>query len=226
MSPQSGCTPSPCTTTTPPFRGPDGSVRIANTRGRAAVVRYTGSPTTAQHVADDLGDAVSIILDGGACAVGIESTIVAFTGEEPALLRPGGIDVAEISHVLGRLPRAPDAGAPRASGTLASHYAPRTSATLVASTALRAELAQFTGRDEDVAVLARTVVRPDDFTGAWVRAPADLAGYAHDLYANLRALDAANADTILIEAVPEDDAWLAVRDRLSRATRGEDDDRD
>jgi L-threonylcarbamoyladenylate synthase len=185
------------------------------------------SPTTAQHVADDLGDAVALILDGGASAVGIESTIVAYAGnDEPVLLRPGGIGVAELSRVLGRAPRAPDAGAPRASGTLASHYAPRTPATLVAPTSLRAELAQLTGRDEDVAVLARTVTRPADFSGTWVRAPADFAGYAHDLYANLRALDAANADSILIEAVPDGDTWLAVRDRLLRATHGEDDDRD
>ena len=184
------------------------------------------SPTTAQHVVDDLGASVSIVLDGGACTVGIESTIVAFTDDEPVLLRPGGIGVAAISRVLGRAPRAPDAGAPRASGTLASHYAPRTPATLVAPIALRAELAQFAERDEDVAVLARTVARPDDFAGAWVNAPADVIGYAHDLYANLRALDAANADAILIEVVPDDYAWLAVHDRLTRATRGEDDDRD
>ena len=77
-----------------------------------------------------------------------------------------------------------------------------------------------------VAVLARTVARPADFTGAWLRAPADSRAFAHNLYANLRTLDAANADAILIEAVPDGEAWLAVRDRLRRATRGEDDDRD
>ncbi len=107
-----------------------------------------------------------------------------------------------------------------------SHYAPRTPATLVAPDALRAEIAQLEERDEDVAVLARTVPRPADFSDVWLQASADAAAYAHDLYANLRALDAANADVILIEAVPGDDAWLAVRDRLTRAARGEDDDRD
>jgi L-threonylcarbamoyladenylate synthase len=184
------------------------------------------SPTTARHVADDLGVAVALILDGGACEVGIESTIVAFEGDEAVLLRPGGIGSAELAQVLGRPPRAPGAAAPRASGTLPSHYAPRTPTTLVTAGALRPEIAQRGERDEDVAVLARTVERPADFAGLWVCAPGGAVAYAHDLYANLRALDAANADAILVEAVPVDDAWLAVRDRLARATRGEDDDRD
>ena len=184
------------------------------------------SPTTAQHVADDLGQAVATILDGGPCAVGIESTIVAFVGDDPVLLRPGAIGTTALARVLGRAPGTPDTSAPRASGTLPSHYAPKTPATLVAPDALRAEIAQLAARDEEVAVLARTVARPADFSDVWLQAPADAAAYAHDLYGSLRALDAANADVILIETVPGDDAWLAVRDRLSRATRGEDDDRD
>jgi L-threonylcarbamoyladenylate synthase len=184
------------------------------------------SPTTAQHVADDLGDAVAQILDGGACAVGIESTIVAFVGDVPVLLRPGGIDVHDLHRVLGRVPDVAGDAAPRASGTLASHYAPRTPADLVDANALRAEILQLGARDESIAVLARTVARPSDFPGVWLRAPADAAAFAHDLYANLRTLDAANADVILIERVPDDDGWLAVRDRLERATRGMDDDRD
>ena len=184
------------------------------------------SPTTAQHVADDLGAVIPMILDGGACAVGIESTIVAFTGDEPVLVRPGALDLADLFRVLGRAPRARTAAAPRAPGTLASHYAPKTPAALVAPNALHAEIAQRGERDEVIAVLARTVTRPDDFVGTWIDAPASAAAYAHDLYKNLRALDAANADAILIEAVPHDDAWLAVLDRLTRATRGEDDDRD
>jgi len=184
------------------------------------------SPTTAQHVADDLGDAVAQILDGGACAVGIESTIVAFVGDVPVLLRPGGIDAHDLHRVLGRTPDVAGDAAPRASGTLASHYAPRTPADLVGANALRAEILQLGARDESIAVLARTVARPSDFAGVWLRAPADAAAFAHDLYANLRTLDAANADVILIERVPDDDGWLAVRDRLDRATGGMDDDRD
>ncbi len=184
------------------------------------------SPTTARHVADDLGDAVSMILDGGACEVGIESTIIAFAGEDPVLLRPGGIAATELARVLGRAPQAPDAGAPRASGTLASHYAPRTPAALIAPDAMLTELARRAAQGVRVAVLARTGVRPAALADVWIPAPADAAAYAHDLYANLRTLDAANAEAILIETVPDDDAWLAIRDRLGRATRGEDDDRD
>ena len=169
---------------------------------------------------------MATILDGGACDVGIESTIVAFRGDTPILLRPGGIASAALSRALGVPLSDADGSAPRAPGTLASHYAPRTPATLVAPDVLRAEIAQLDERDEIVAVLARTVARPADFTGVWVDAPADAVTYAHDLYANLRGLDAANADVILVETVPDGDAWLAVRDRVLRATRGVDDDRD
>jgi L-threonylcarbamoyladenylate synthase len=184
------------------------------------------SPTTAAHVADDLGDAVDLILDGGPCEVGIESTIVSFAGGAPALLRPGAIAPAAIAAILGFPPRSHDRAVPRAPGTLASHYAPRTRSVLVAADALRTVLASHASREERVAVLARTTRRPDDFDGVWIAAPADPAGYAHGLYANLRALDAADADEILIESVPASTEWLAVGDRLARATRGEDDDRD
>jgi len=176
------------------------------------------SPTTAQHVADDLRAEVAMILDGGACDVGIESTIVAFRDGEPMLLRPGGISLVELTRVLGKAPRAPASDAPRASGTLASHYAPRTPARLVPADALR-------NGATDAAVLARTVARP---RGArrWIDAAPDPVAYAHDLYANLRALDAMQGNAILIEAVPDGAAWQAVRDRLTRATTGDDDDRD
>ena len=136
-----------------------------------------------------------MILDGGACDVGIESTIVAFDGDEPVLLRPGAISLLDLFRVLGRAPRARAAdAAPRASGTLPTHYAPKTPATLVAPDALHAEIAQLEERDEIVAVLARTVDRPGDFVDMWIDAPKSATAYAHDLYANLRALDAANAD--------------------------------
>src|SRR5690242_1893538 len=86
------------------------------------------SPTTAAHVAADLGSAPAMILDGGACEVGIESTIVAFRGDAALLLRPGAIGIAELTHVLGSPPQLPDGAAPRASGSLAAHYSPRTPA--------------------------------------------------------------------------------------------------
>ena len=184
------------------------------------------SPTTAQHVADDLGDAVDLILDGGACDIGIESTIIAFTTATPMLLRPGGIGIEAITAILGQVPAMADGSAPRASGTLATHYATRTPAQLVAPDALRAELAQLEDRDERIAVLARSAEPPDAFDGVWLTAPRDATQYARTLYANLRALDDAHADGILIEHVPDDAAWAAIRDRLARATSGEEDDRD
>ena len=177
------------------------------------------SPTTAQHVHDDLGATVALILDGGACPVGIESTIVAFETDGPVLLRPGGIAVAELARVLGRVPHRPGSGAPRASGTLATHYAPRTRSRLATAAALAGLAA------EDVAVLAWSVARPPAFGGAWIAAPAAPDAYAHALYANLRTLDAAGAREIVIEALPEEAAWLAVRDRVQRAVHAEDDDR-
>ena len=176
------------------------------------------SPTTAQHVADDLGDAVAMILDGGPCAVGIESTIVAFTDREPLLLRPGGIGIDALARVLGRAPKAPGADAPRASGTLASHYAPHAPARLVARSELLSEVARSSASGECVAVLARTLPCPAEFVGEWVLSSAAAQGYAHDLYANLRALDLPGVTAILIEAVPDDPDWFAVRDRLTRAT--------
>ena len=92
---------------------------------------------------------------------------------------------------------------------------------------MRTEIAQREDRDERVAVLARTLDAPPDFDGPWMRAPLDARLYAHDLYANLRNLDAAGTDAILIEAVPETPEWLAVLDRLTRATHTDaQDDRD
>ena len=184
------------------------------------------SPTTARHVADDLEDAVDLILDGGASDIGIESTIVALTTDTAMLLRLGGIGADAIAGVLGHPLAQPDSSAPRASGTLASHYAPRTPAHLVDHDVLRAELAQLEDRDERVAVLARTAEPPEAFDGVWLTAPLEAAEYARMLYANLRELDDAKADAILVECVPDDAAWAAIRDRLTRATTGVDDDCD
>ncbi len=180
------------------------------------------SPTSARHVEDDLGHAVAMILDGGPCAVGIESTIVAFTTGKPVLLRPGGIGVGELAQVLGRAPAVPGIDAPRASGTLASHYAPHAPAHRVAPGDLAREVIAREAKGERVAVLARNVARPPGFSGLWAAAPRDALRYAHDLYANLRTLDAPGITALLIENVPDDDAWLAVRDRLARAAQGRD----
>jgi L-threonylcarbamoyladenylate synthase len=184
------------------------------------------SATTATHVLEDVGAATALVLDGGACPLGIESTILSFSTGTATLLRPGAIGIDALARVLGYAPATAITEAPRAPGMLASHYAPQTTAWLVDGEVLRAELAQLQDRDERVAVLARSAPPSDDFDGVWIEAADNPEDYGHDLYAHLRALDKANADVILIEAVPEDSAWLAVRDRLTRATHGDQDDRD
>jgi L-threonylcarbamoyladenylate synthase len=176
------------------------------------------SATTAQHVTDDFGGEIALILDGGACPHGIESTIVSFTGDEPELLRPGALGIAELARVLGRAPKAASRAAPRVPGTLATHYAPRTPARLVARDELLAALGSMGGKRGHIAVLAHSVTQPPLFEGTWLDAPDHDHAYAQQLYANLRALDAQAADEIWIEDPPDGPEWGAVRDRLRRAT--------
>ena len=175
------------------------------------------SPTRADHVRAELGAAVDLILDGGPTDVGVESTIVDLSGDHPVLLRPGGITPAQLAAVLGSLPHAPTAASPRASGTLPSHYAPITPLDLVASEAIAARAADLANDGQRVAVLARRDAVGSLPGVAWQSAPSGAAAYAHALYASLRELDRCGYDRILVEEVPDDDAWLAVRDRLRRA---------
>ena len=172
------------------------------------------SPTTAQHVREDLGEDVDLILDGGPCGVGIESTIVDPSRGTPVLLRPGGISIGELEKALGTKVASPDADAPRVSGSLASHYAPRTPARLVAAPELEREIARLGTK---AAVLAFGV--PDERVDFWIRQSRDPALYAQALYAALRDLDATGAEAILIESPPDSPEWRAVLDRLRRAAR-------
>ena len=174
------------------------------------------SPTTAAHVAHDLGDAL-LVLDGGPCAVGIESTIVDCTRGAPVLLRPGAITGAQIEAVCGlSLAHSVPGGqaAPRASGTLEAHYAPRARLRLLDA----AEVLHLLP-DDAVAVYARHVPHDSAGRGAalWWRMPDDAAQAAHELFAVLRELDATGVTEILVERPPADAAWDGVRDRLQRA---------
>ena len=171
------------------------------------------SPTTAAHVRADLGEDVELVLDGGPSEVGIESTIVDLSAGEPALLRPGRISAAELEAVLGASVLAKQADAPRHSGGLERHYAPRTPARLVPTHELDQEIARLGAK---VAVLAFS--RPDERVDCWLRMPREPQAYAQKLYAALRELDSAQCEMILIEAPPEAPAWAGVRDRLERAT--------
>jgi L-threonylcarbamoyladenylate synthase len=174
------------------------------------------SATLATHVADEFGADVALVLDGGACEHGIESTIVDCTGEAPALLRPGAIAVEQFTRVLGHAPKSASPDAPRASGSLELHYAPRTPSRLLARDDLIWQLARLPAAR--VAVLAHSVPRPHTFPGMWCAGPLRSGDYAHTLYANLRLLDASRSDEIWIEAPPQHDEWAAINDRLRRAT--------
>jgi L-threonylcarbamoyladenylate synthase len=176
------------------------------------------SATNARHVADEFGNAIALVLDGGASRHGIESTIIDVTTDEPILLRPGAIAVEALRRVLGIAPSVARADSPRASGALASHYAPATAARLIAPDELVPALSATGQSRASVGVLARSVPKPIEFAGAWIAAPHGAIAYARDLYANLRTLDASGVDQIWIESPPEGPDWLAVNDRLRKAT--------
>lgn len=173
------------------------------------------SPTTAAHVRAEFGDVVPIV-DGGACEVGLESTIVDLSRDRPVLLRPGGIARAAIAATLGMPLADRDAAAPRASGTLDAHYAPRTPLRLLDAREFESALAA----GAEIAALGLGRAKPRHALALWIAGEMDPARYGHDLYANLRALDASGARSIVVEAPPRTPSWEAVNDRLARAAAG------
>lgn len=180
------------------------------------------SPTQAAHVREEFaGDgALAMVLDGGASQVGIESTIVDLSrlaSHGPVLLRPGHIGADAIAAVIGQRPAAPDAAAPRASGTLESHYAPHTPVVLQEGAALAGMIDRLVRAGKRVALIHYSGLSA---AHAEVRLPVSPEGYAHDLYAALRAMDGVGADLILVEVPPQDAAWMGVNDRLRRAAHG------
>ncbi|HZX28917.1 MAG TPA: Sua5 family C-terminal domain-containing protein, partial [Telluria sp.] len=135
----------------------------------------------------------------------------------PVLLRPGRISAAAIAAVIDRLPAAPDAAAPRASGTLESHYAPHTPVAMQPTATLVQTLAQLRAKGKRAALIHYSDIAHD---GPGLRVPAQPDGFAHALYAALRQLDHSAAAVILVEAPPADGPWLGVNDRLRRAAHG------
>lgn len=179
------------------------------------------SPTIAEHVREELGAAVAMILDGGPCAVGIESTILDLSGGKPRILRPGMLDAAAIATVLGVTPEfGATQNAPRVSGSLEAHYAPRTPLRLVPAAELAAAAAAALAAGRRVAMLSAQAPGAGDGRLIWREASADPAQFAHDLYARLRELDTLGADLILAALPPVGEAWRAVADRLRRAAAG------
>ncbi|QDQ29384.1 threonylcarbamoyl-AMP synthase [Chitinimonas arctica] len=181
------------------------------------------SPTTARHVFNEFGERLPLILDGGPCPVGVESTIVGLTGDHPTLLRPGGVPVEAIEAVLGvKLVHheKPATAQMRVSGLLDSHYAPRTPLLVGPLDALAREAAQRAAAGERVALLHRSQMLLA-VAGATAHAmPMAADDYARALYASLRELDTGGFDALLLETPPQAAEWLAVNDRVKRAATG------
>ncbi|WPL16942.1 t(6)A37 threonylcarbamoyladenosine biosynthesis protein RimN [Thiorhodovibrio winogradskyi] len=175
------------------------------------------SSTTAVHVLEEFshGEKVAAVLDGGACRLGLESTIIDFSDDQPRLLRPGMIGLTDIEQLLGENVAIPAIGAgPRASGRLPSHYAPTTPLTVMSCSEIAAMLAQARPR---VAVLALQTSIADIGSHHWVIMPRDPNSYASGLYAHLRRLDQLKLDRILVEQPPKSPEWDAINNRLERA---------
>ena len=174
------------------------------------------SPTTAEHVQDQLGGQVDFILDGGPCEVGVESTILSFSEEKPRLLRPGGVPLEEIESIIGEVEMTPvNEGKPSAPGMLPRHYAPRTPIILDWSkknlNSYRKKKIGFLAFQESKNFLKFRQVEVLSKKG-------DFREAAANLFSAIRRLDALNLDLILAEAVPEVGLGRAIMDRLRRAS--------
>jgi L-threonylcarbamoyladenylate synthase len=180
-----------------PFAAPS-----ANRSGRP-------SPTTAAHVLRDLKGRVPLVLDGGACRVGLESTVVDARGRAPVLLRPGSVTLEALARVARRAPAAPGRRAPPSPGTRHRHYAPRCRVVLVSPADVRA------GRLPRGAALYHRA--PSARRAGWTRRSAGLAAYARGLFAALRDAEKSGVRTLAVETVPETGVGHAVMDRLRRA---------
>jgi L-threonylcarbamoyladenylate synthase len=175
------------------------------------------SPTRAEHVLEDLGPDVDVVVDGGPCPIGVESTVLDLTGEEPLLLRPGGVAKEALEAVLGRpirLGRGEEAA--RSPGTRHRHYAPRAQVMVVPGPELEAVARRFMAQGKRVGVIAtRPIALP---AGCHVRVMTNgLPQYARELFHILREMDRLGCDVVIAEAVEEKGLGLAIMDRLRRA---------
>ncbi len=182
------------------------------------------SPTQASHVEDELGDSVDMILDGGACKIGVESTIIDLTGPIPKLLRPGLITKVEIEAVLGIEIISIDtiiektAITNRAPGMSPVHYAPVTPAALCEHDKLTAVLNNLRIQNKRVGLLSYQFNPPENRFMHMLCMPEQAESYGQILYSCLRELDSKNLDIILIEQTPVTDEWIAINDRIKKAT--------
>jgi L-threonylcarbamoyladenylate synthase len=174
------------------------------------------SPTLAAHVVDEFGPSLAV-LDGGPCEVGIESSIVDCSRDRPVLLRPGILTRAQIEAAVGEALHEPDADAPRASGTLESHYAPDAKVRLISSRSLAPALAVRGDHAPGLAVYSFGTTLPAVPSVRHRRMPARPDQVAHELFAVLREFDAEGFHLIWVEEPPPGPEWDGVRDRLQRA---------
>ena len=177
------------------------------------------SPTTAQHVGQEFAGTL-MVLDGGPCTVGIESSIVDSTRNQPVLLRPGVLTRAQLSAACGLAVLSADDqpdDAPRAPGTLQSHYAPNAKVRLMESVAIQTALDLLGADAAHIAIYARSIVRIKSSKVLYRRMPDDALATAEQLFAVLRDFDVQGVKLIWIEPVPEAPEWDGVRDRLARA---------
>lgn len=181
------------------------------------------SPTQAAHVYEELGDAIDMILDGGACQVGVESTIIDLSGSRPRLLRPGHITGQEIEAVLQAELIIPSASKPagiRAPGMMAVHYAPTTPAIRCPAEQLQDRIMQSIVNGKSIGLLCYQLEITSTDQIRVLRLPNHAIDYAQRLYAALRELDSLQLDLILVEQPPQTEPWRAVNDRLGKATVG------
>lgn len=179
------------------------------------------SPTTAAHVLDEfqglLEPSELMVLDGGPCQVGIESTIIDCTRGHPVLLRPGVLTVSALEAAAGMALAARDGDAPRASGTLESHYAPKARVRLMSGRDIQQALDVLGPDARHIAVYSRQPVSSASAHVRMERMPSSASACAQELFAVLRALDRPETRLIWVETPPDDPAWDGVRDRLQRA---------
>ena len=180
------------------------------------------SATTADHVAAEFPDLLLLILDGGACDVGVESTIVDVSGDSVRILRPGRVRANEIERVLGVVLTDDVSDTPRVSGSLASHYAPRTPTIMLEERRLRTQLRAFR-QAQDSGPSRCVITHSFDVEPAAklraIRLAGDAQTWEYELYALLRALDSERYGQLIIEAPPQGPEWDAVNDRVQRATQ-------
>jgi L-threonylcarbamoyladenylate synthase len=177
------------------------------------------SSTLAEHVTKEFGDEIPLVLDGGPCQVGIESTIVNLSGDHVEILRPGMISAEQIAECLGISDLSSltiKTSKVRVSGDLPRHYAPNTPLNVVSKQELETLVKNGTA---SYAVISFSERIDSKSVRKWLTLPQEPAEFARSLYANLRSLDAIGADLILVENVPDTVAWSALKDRLKRAGR-------